>query len=98
VPIITSKRVELPDNVRLVNQLVALERRTSLTGKDSIDHPRGLHDDLANAVADVCDVVAREGSRGKVASFDPFSGGVPAWWPSDWPRRWRHEGESVRRS
>ena len=27
------------------------ERRTARGGKDSIDHPRGAHDDVANAVA-----------------------------------------------
>jgi hypothetical protein len=28
-----------------------LERRTSRAGKDSIDHPPGAHDDIANAAA-----------------------------------------------
>jgi hypothetical protein len=28
-----------------------LERRTSRGGKDSIDHPPGAHDDVANAMA-----------------------------------------------
>jgi hypothetical protein len=34
-----------------VGQLCGLERRVSRAGKDSIDHARGGHDDLANAVA-----------------------------------------------
>lgn len=46
-------RVALPDSERLRTQLQQLERRTRAGGKDSIDHPEGLHDDAANAVAGV---------------------------------------------
>jgi hypothetical protein len=49
--ILNSGRVELPNEARLVGQLVTLERRTARGGKDSIDHPPGGHDDVANAVA-----------------------------------------------
>ena len=53
VPTICSKRVELLDNDKLKTELRRLERRTSRTGRDSIDHsPRGS-DDIANAVAGV---------------------------------------------
>jgi hypothetical protein len=34
-----------------VTQLISLERRTSRSGKDSIDHPPGAHDDIANVAA-----------------------------------------------
>jgi hypothetical protein len=51
LPAINSGRVELLDHPRLLNQLCALERRTSRVGKDTISHPPGGHDDLANAVA-----------------------------------------------
>jgi hypothetical protein len=43
----------LLDDDKLVNQIVALERRVARGGKDSIDHPPNGHDDLANAVAGV---------------------------------------------
>ncbi|WOJ93679.1 hypothetical protein R0135_00580 [Congregibacter variabilis] len=43
--------VELPPVDKLARQFANLERRTSRSGRDSIDHPPGLHDDLANAVA-----------------------------------------------
>jgi len=43
--------VELIKDDRLLGQLVALERRTHSGGKDTVDHPPGAHDDLANAVA-----------------------------------------------
>jgi hypothetical protein len=51
LPLLNAGRVRLLDNQRLVGQLCALERRTSRAGKDSIDHPQGAHDDLANCVA-----------------------------------------------
>ena len=36
----------------MIDQLVGLERRTSFgTGKDSVGHPPGAHDDVANVVA-----------------------------------------------
>jgi hypothetical protein len=50
--------VELLDNKQLQSELVSLERRTSRAGKDSIDHPPGGHDDLANAVAGAVDCAA----------------------------------------
>jgi hypothetical protein len=46
----TSGRVRLVDNKRLVNQLSNLERRTTSSGRDRIDHPANSADDVANAV------------------------------------------------
>jgi hypothetical protein len=51
LPLINANRIELLDNRRLAAQLIGLERRISRQGKDSIDHPPGGHDDLANAAA-----------------------------------------------
>ena len=51
LPVLNSSRVELLDHARLVAQLCGLERRTARGGRDSIDHPPGAHDDVANAVA-----------------------------------------------
>jgi hypothetical protein len=51
LPILNSGRVELLDHPRLATQLTGLERRTARSGKDSIDHAPGGHDDVANAVA-----------------------------------------------
>lgn len=50
IPILTSRQVTLLDLPRLVNQIAALERRTARGGRDTIDHPPNMHDDLANAV------------------------------------------------
>ncbi|WP_017925398.1 hypothetical protein [Thioalkalivibrio sp. HL-Eb18] len=59
-----SERVEIPPDDRLVTQLISLERRTSRSGKDSIDHPPGGHDDRANAVAGLVAANTREPGAG----------------------------------
>jgi hypothetical protein len=51
LPLLNERRVELLDLPRLSAQLTGLERRTARSGKDSIDHVPGGHDDVANAVA-----------------------------------------------
>jgi hypothetical protein len=61
LPLINSRRVALLDHKKLVTQLVGLERRTARSGKDSIDHAPGAHDDVANAVAGVVAQVNRYG-------------------------------------
>jgi hypothetical protein len=53
LPLINSRAVALLDHERLMLQLVSLER-TSVRfggGRDRVDHPKGLHDDVANAAA-----------------------------------------------
>lgn len=49
LPLINSARVELLENTKLLAQLTGLERRTSPSGRETIDHAPGGHDDLANA-------------------------------------------------
>lgn len=51
LPLINSKRIELPDNKRMINELAGLERRSSSGGKDRIDHAPGQHDDVINSVS-----------------------------------------------
>jgi hypothetical protein len=51
LPLLNSGRIVLPKSDRLVNQLCGLERRVARSGRDSIDHGPGSHDDLANCVA-----------------------------------------------
>ncbi len=62
LPLINSARVELLDHPNLINQLVGLERRTARGGRDSIDHPPGGHDDVANAVAGLAAINNKFGS------------------------------------
>ncbi len=53
LPLLHAGRVELLDHPRIASQLCGLERRTARSGRDSVDHAPGGHDDLANAVAGV---------------------------------------------
>jgi hypothetical protein len=51
MPQFTSGRARLLDNARMVGQFCALERTTAPSGRDKVDHGKGGHDDLCNAVA-----------------------------------------------
>ena len=51
LPLLNSGKIALLDHPRLIAQLCGLERQTARSGKDSIDHAPGAHDDIANAVA-----------------------------------------------
>ena len=51
LPVLNSGRAELLNNKRLASQLCGLERRTARSGRDSIDHAPGAHDDIANVAA-----------------------------------------------
>jgi hypothetical protein len=53
IPLFTRGLVRLPDHAKLLRELRLLERQTHRGGKESVDHPRGGHDDLANAVCGV---------------------------------------------
>jgi len=69
LPVLNSKQVRLLDHERLTNQLVALERRVARGGKDSIDHPRGSHDDVANAVAGVSSLIVLKKATYDIRGF-----------------------------
>lgn len=45
------RRVSLPEHPRLRAQLLSLDRRVWASGRETVDHPRGGHDDLANVAA-----------------------------------------------
>src|SRR5262249_22498247 len=57
LPMLNSRRVLLPRNDRLINQLLGLERRAGRSGKDLIDHPPNANDDACNVVAGAVDLV-----------------------------------------
>ena len=63
LPSLNAGNVELLDNRTLAAQLTFLERRTARGGRDSIDHPPGAHDDLANAAAGALWRVITTGGR-----------------------------------
>lgn len=56
---VNSAEVELPDLPELLRELRALERRRGSSGRDRVDHPRGGHDDRANAVAGVVSLLTQ---------------------------------------
>lgn len=53
LPAILSGQVELPPDETMLKQFQNLERRTARSGRETIDHSAGQHDDRANAVAGV---------------------------------------------
>jgi hypothetical protein len=69
LPLINGRKAALLDNKTLQRQLVALERRTSRGGRDSIDHPPGAKDDVANAVCGGLLVAMKGLSSAEEASF-----------------------------
>jgi len=58
--LVLSRMVELLDAPRMSLQLQQLERKLHAGGRDTVDHPKGLHDDVANAVAGVCVILYRD--------------------------------------
>src|SRR5262249_26060870 len=53
LPLLNSGRIVLPQSDLLTRQLVGLERRATMSGKEQIDHGRNGHDDASNCVAGV---------------------------------------------
>jgi hypothetical protein len=77
LPVLNSRRCDLLDHDAILGQLVALERRTTRTGRDTIDHAPHAHDDIANVVAGVVHLVLKKarpevliGLGGKVFNRD----------------------------
>jgi hypothetical protein len=58
----------------VIAQLVGLERRTARSGRDSIDHAPGGHDDLSNVIAGVCSLLL-SGAGSYDRSLNWVSGG-----------------------
>jgi hypothetical protein len=77
LPLLNAKRVELLEHPRLSAQLVGLERRTARSGRDSIDHTPGGHDDLVNAAAGVLVGLDLDRRPGLVRPGSLLSGGEP---------------------
>jgi hypothetical protein len=93
LPILNSRRAELPDNSRLISQLCQLERHAGSV-KDKIQHPPGAHDDIANAVAGAL-VMAMRADVGVTLpppNFDPVVSGGPISHFGDVPAYGNHIG------
>lgn len=61
LPRLNAGTIELLDDERCKKQLLALERRTSRGGRDTVDHPPNGKDDVINAVAG-CAFLLRAGT------------------------------------
>lgn len=51
LPLINGKLCLFPDLQKLRVQILSLDRRVQASGRESIDHPKGAHDDLINVAA-----------------------------------------------
>jgi hypothetical protein len=67
-PLFATGAITLIDHPQLLRELRNLERRPSPGGRDRVDHPRGQHDDYANALA-LAAVMAR-GAADATASLN----------------------------
>jgi hypothetical protein len=57
-PLFARGLVRLPNHAKLLRELRLLERRVHRSGKDSVDHGRNGHDDHANAVCGVLQLLS----------------------------------------
>lgn len=83
LPLFTQGKVELLDVPLLRTQLLLLERRTHSGGRDSVDHPRGAHDDAANSACGALWCAASNRAivipEALLDSLDAPAEGSPAW-------------------
>jgi hypothetical protein len=93
LPLVNSGRLTMPKNERGVNQFCNLERRTGRSGKDTISHPEGHghHDDIANAIAGLADVLMNVATPMNVTSATLQRASVPTAYSHRYP-------DSARRS
>ena len=63
LPLVNASQVQLLDNARVLSQLAGLQRRTGRSGRDTIDHRSGQHDDVANAAAGALVLATRSTGR-----------------------------------
>ncbi|MCC5977025.1 MAG: terminase [Salinarimonas sp.] len=63
VPSFSRRTVQIPNHPVLIRELRLLERRTTRSGRDSVDHPQNGTDDFANALVGAMRVTARTDGR-----------------------------------
>ncbi len=79
--------VQLPEDKRLLTQLVQLERRTSRVGRDTVGPPPNGHDDVSNAVAGAAVLAYGRGRvafKGMAEAIAKEQGRAPAPEPGAW--------------
>ncbi len=70
-PLFAQGRIEILDHPQLIRELKTLERKPRAGGKTLVDHPRGGHDDYANALA----LAAAKSMRSLTVTGFPFGVG-----------------------
>ena len=78
LPLLNSRRVAPLDIAKIVNQATGLERRTSRSGKDLIDHAPAGHDDLINVIAGVATTMATP--QPTITMIGHYGTGGPVQW------------------
>lgn len=80
LPLFAQGRVQLPDHRVLIVELLQLERQTARGGRDSVDHPRGGHDDHGNAVCGALVLLAKGNGldAGQIEIIAAINAGIPA--------------------
>jgi hypothetical protein len=76
LPRVNAKTIRLLDHSRAINQICMLQRRTTRGRNDTIDHPDGAHDDIANAIAGLCGLASAKRSSYD-SSLDWVGGPAP---------------------
>jgi hypothetical protein len=74
LPILNSGRADLLDHERMIAQFVGLERRTARSGRDTVDHAVGAHDDVSNSVAGVIVMAQGNAEPGHLAYVRELAG------------------------
>jgi len=82
-PLFATGAARILDQRTLRLELVQLERRTSRSGRDTVDHPPQGHDDWANAAAGALVLATVESQR---VPFDMWGGGLS---DEDWEAQQR---------
>jgi hypothetical protein len=78
LPMFARGVVRFPAHKRLISELRALERRPGRSGKDSVDHPVGGSDDVANSVAGALWLLAEMPMELTSDMLEVIGGGVMA--------------------
>ena len=79
--------VSIPDDLRLVRELKALERRTHRAGKDVVSHPSQGHDDAANALVGCLRLCVRPPNMLQSGALEGGYGTLDASWRPRWLRQ-----------
>jgi hypothetical protein len=80
LPLFVRNVVAIPELTILVRELKLLERRTARSGKDTVDHGRGGHDDYANSLCGLLHLLSRRKTGAYRADLD---------WVGDINTAWR---------